>query len=136
MTFWAHVLSSRRLSSPYLPRRQATVLNTAPNGLFGAVLSCCLIVSCGQSEEEQPQEQPDASMPMCGDSNCEEGESVDSCPYDCGFCGDGVCSIQIQEDHVSCREVSGPHRIGPCRMIAVRSTATQGSTDEEKEEHA
>jgi hypothetical protein len=27
----------------------------------------------------------------CGDETCNPGETVNSCPYDCGYCGDLTC---------------------------------------------
>ena len=43
-------------------------------------------------EPEAEDYQPEMVSGICGDDLCEEGESPDDCPEDCGGCGDGKCS--------------------------------------------
>lgn len=47
---------------------------------------------------------------MCGNSACEQDETLTSCPEDCSVCGDGICSIteaDCWEDCISTENI--PH---------------------------
>ncbi|HOT09193.1 MAG TPA: metallophosphoesterase, partial [Polyangiaceae bacterium] len=71
-----------------------------------------LVSGCGTSTEaDSPPTTPNGTA-SCGDSVCDESESCETCPEDCGdcedgpnFCGDFVCDDE--EDCVSCPEDCG-----------------------------
>ena len=46
-----------------------------------------------EPEDAGPEKCPQDCGLACGDCKCNKGESFSSCPVDCGFCGDGVCSL-------------------------------------------
>jgi len=70
----------------------------------------CLHKVCGNGVCEGPDGGPDECPAdcgaFCGNCSCElsRGESLFNCPTDCGFCGDGVCSVcaRLQESPMSC----------------------------------
>ena len=51
--------------------------------------ACGGVAACGP---RGPDACPEDCAPACGDCVCEPGEGWLSCPVDCGYCGDGVCS--------------------------------------------
>ena len=45
---------------------------------------------------------------LCGDRNCDPGESAASCPSDCSKCGNGACEGAAGENCYNCRADCGP----------------------------
>ncbi len=69
----------------------------------------CAIKACGNrvcEGGEGPEICPEDCASTCGNCECEadKGESLFTCPLDCGSCGDGVCSQcpSLQEDASTC----------------------------------
>lgn len=71
---------------------------TCQNGAGGEGCDSCAL-DCGDCPEID-----------CGDFVCDPGETYVTCPTDCGdpgplgFCGDGVCSEEDEEDYESCEK--------------------------------
>jgi hypothetical protein len=54
---------------------------------------------------------------VCGDGKCEDAESCQSCPSDCGkcsVCGDGIC--QSNENHQTCAQ-DCPNELSGCEVF-------------------
>ena len=66
----------------------------------------CLVKVCGNGSCEPPDEDPlkcpNDCGPSCGDCECKDGENFVSCPVDCGYCGDGICSHCLDETVQNC----------------------------------
>jgi len=56
----------------------------------------CVAVVCGDgicsAATESGWTCPIDCSPPCGNNICEKGENYVKCPWDCGYCGDNVCS--------------------------------------------
>lgn len=80
-----------------------------PSGecVYGAVCD-------GNSGTCQPNQSEAAfcfQPPVCGNAYCELGEEAETCPQDCGYCGDDYCAPQEGED---CLEDCGYCGDGVC----------------------
>ena len=83
-------------------------------------------VSCGTCMGEATCEQGLCIQPpeVCGDGDCEAGESCGSCPEDCGACcGDGLC-----KDSESC--LTCPDDCGQCPTECADGSCDPGETCE------
>jgi hypothetical protein len=94
---WVYWL--RRLDREAMALSQETgvmglLLKNAPEILLVAILVC--VLAFGWAIKPAPY-----SL-SCGNGMCEAAEDQWSCPWDCGYCGDGFCDSYAGEDAVSC----------------------------------
>lgn len=94
------------------------------------------ILACGQKVGCVPGAPP---QPVCGDGQCNPGETPDNCPKDCGaptkkYCGDGLCDAT--ESATSCPAdcKTGPGPIGSCLATKCKESfnACAGNADCQK----
>ncbi len=48
-------------------------------------------------------------VPWCGDGTCDEDETCETCPLDCGVCPDPTCDDEIQNQGETDVDCGGPH---------------------------
>ena len=70
-----------------------------------------------EPEDGGPALCPTDCASSCGDCKCSGGEDFSTCPIDCGYCGDGVCSpcSSLAESHSTCpADCKGNSCVGGC----------------------
>jgi len=86
-----------------LPENYKTCPQDCPSGSYDAYCDGILDGMCDWDcvDENHPEKDPDC--PLCGNKNCEEGESYLTCPEDCEkpeLCGNGIC--EADENYETC----------------------------------
>ena len=93
----------------------------------------CLHGACGnhvcEPTDGGPQGCPEDCAATCGNCVCEGTESSATCPVDCGYCGDGVCSpcpLQAENQQTCPKDCSDVPVPGEC--VALDWVAIPGGT--------